>query len=88
MNLTPPPSQNSHAIRWHCTAEYFYYYYYLQISSRNSARRFLRSLVFVSVHCQKNYNTTYYCEMQTTIFTHCIDSSTFPVHPVVVSAFR
>jgi len=21
MNLTPPPSQNSHAVRWHCTAE-------------------------------------------------------------------
>ena len=21
MNLTPPPSQNSHAGRWHCTAE-------------------------------------------------------------------
>jgi len=21
MNLTPPPSQNSHAARWHCTAE-------------------------------------------------------------------
>ena len=21
MNLTPPPSQNGHAVRWHCTAE-------------------------------------------------------------------
>jgi len=21
MNLTPPPSQNSHAVRWHCIAE-------------------------------------------------------------------
>ena len=21
MNLTPPPPQNSHAVRWHCTAE-------------------------------------------------------------------
>jgi len=21
MNLTPPPSKNSHAVRWHCTAE-------------------------------------------------------------------
>ena len=37
MNLTPPPpAQNSHAVRWHCTAEskrrdaeikYYYYYY-------------------------------------------------------------
>jgi len=31
MNLTPPPpSQSSHAVRWHCTAEsinYNYYYY-------------------------------------------------------------
>ena len=33
MNLTPPPSQNSHAVRWHCTAEskrrvvYYYYFY-------------------------------------------------------------
>ena len=35
MNLTPPPpSQNSHAVRWHCTAESKrrvadYYYYFL-----------------------------------------------------------
>ena len=21
MNRTPPPSQNSHTVRWHCTAE-------------------------------------------------------------------
>ena len=21
MNLTPPPPQNSHAVRWYCTAE-------------------------------------------------------------------
>jgi len=29
MNLTPPPpSQNSHAVRWHCAYYYYNYYYY------------------------------------------------------------
>ena len=52
INLTPPrPSQNSHAVRWHCTAEserrlagnkkliyYYYYYYYYYLSPPAQSR--------------------------------------------------
>jgi len=56
MNLTPPPpSQNSHAVRWHCTAKskqvYYYYYYYYAAGLGCQCGSVYRVLVGLWIFC-------------------------------------